>query len=218
MVLDVVPPSSKGGLSVPAHLVTARHMSNMHLPGFLCRAGAALARAFWCAALVLLCISCATTPQLNPERAFVIENVPFFPQDDYQCGPSSLATVLSFWGMKTDPGQVARDIYSRSARGTLTIDMARYAARGGLEAVQYSGGWEDLRARIESGYPMIVLVDFGFSFYQVNHFMVAVGVSDGSVIVNSGKDERLRMDKYAFLKAWARTKFWTLWIHQGSGK
>ncbi len=96
--------------------------------------------------------------------------------------------------------------------------MAHYAARSGLEAVQYFGGWEDLRAKIESGYPLIVLVDFGFSFYQVNHFMVTVGVSDRSVIVNSGKDERLRMDKDTFLKAWERTKFWTLWIYQGSRK
>ena len=109
------------------------------------------------------------------EHADIIRGLPFYPQEDYQCGPASLASVLNYWGGAVTPGDVAEDIYSRSARGTLNIDMALYAEARGLDASFYSGGLPDVKSKIEAGYPLIVLVDLGFSFYQVNHFMVVVG-------------------------------------------
>lgn len=165
----------------------------------------------WCrAAFAVILISCASLPAGNPDRAFVIEGVPFFPQDAYQCGPSSLAAVLTYWKVETTPDRIAEEIYSPSARGALTVDMVRYAAQSGLDVTQYSGGWEDLRTTVGAGYPLIVLVDFGFAFYQANHFMVVIGFSDDSVIVNSGRNERLVMERQEFLRAWQKTRFWTL--------
>jgi ABC-type bacteriocin/lantibiotic exporter with double-glycine peptidase domain len=146
------------------------------------------------------------------EHADIIRGLPFYPQEDYQCGPASLASVLNYWGGAVTPGDVAEDIYSRSARGTLNIDMALYAEARGLDASFYSGGLPDVKSKIEAGYPLIVLVDLGFSFYQVNHFMVVVGFRNDGVIVNSGKEERKFIPTGEFLKSWEKTKFWTLFI------
>ncbi len=141
-----------------------------------------------------------------------IEKIPFFPQEDYQCGPASLAMVLNYWGAYVTPDDIAREIFSESARGTLTIDMVLYAQGKGLSASQYKGGAEDLKKNIDSGYPVIVLVDYGFSIYQKNHFMVVKGYNEHGVIVNSGRN----MDKFIpekdFLKIWRRADFWTLLI------
>lgn len=156
--------------------------------------------------------SCSTVSvQLN-SKPILINNVPFHPQEDYQCGPASLAGVLNYWGISVTPEEIAKEIYSASAKGTLNIDMLIYANKKGIHALQYAGGWDDLKTKINNGYPMIVLVDYGFLLYQTNHFMVVVGYNDDGVIVNSGKTEHMFIDKEKFLKAWERTNFWTLLI------
>lgn len=145
-------------------------------------------------------------------HAVLIERVPFYPQEDYQCGPASLAAVMNFWNVDVAPEDIAREIYSPSARGTLDVDLVLYARSKGLVASRYSGGLEDLRGAITSGYPLIVLVDYGSSLYQVNHFMVVVGYRDEGIIVNSGRQEGGVMPLNDFLNSWERTRFWTLRI------
>ena len=72
-----------------------------------------------------------------------------------------------------------------------------------------------LKKLIDSGYPVIVLVDNGFALYQVNHFMVVIGFDEHGVIVNSGKDQGQRLSWRDFEKAWGKTHFWTLFITPG---
>lgn len=158
--------------------------------------------------------SCSTVSVQFNSEPILINKVPFYPQDDYQCGPASLAGVLNYLGVGVTPDDIAKDIYSSSARGTLNIDMVIYANKKGLYALQYIGSWDDLKAKINDGYPLIVLVDYGFSVYQANHFMVVVGYNDEGVIANSGKTEHMFIDKEKFLKAWKRTNYWTLLIKQ----
>jgi ABC-type bacteriocin/lantibiotic exporter with double-glycine peptidase domain len=146
------------------------------------------------------------------DQEYIIENVPFYPQETYQCGPVSLAGVLNYLGINITPDDIAEEIFSESARGTLNIDMVLYAQRKGLNAIQYKGSMEDLKKNVESGYPVIVLVDYGFSLYQVNHFMVVVGYNEHGVIVNSGKDKGKFISTEDFLKAWRKTNYWTLLI------
>lgn len=163
--------------------------------------------------IVLLLHSCATINEIPEARyTHMIENVPFYPQETYQCGPASLAGVLNYWGVNVNPDDIAKEIFSESAKGTLNIDMVLYAQRKGLDVTQYKGNMEDLKKNIESGYPVIVLVDYGFYLYQVNHFMVVVGYNEHGVTVNSGKDKNKFIPRESFIKTWERTKYWTLLI------
>ncbi|MDA8214347.1 MAG: C39 family peptidase [Nitrospiraceae bacterium] len=161
----------------------------------------------------ILCSCSTVSVQFNSEP-ILINKVPFYPQEDYQCGPASLAGVLNYRGVSVTPDDVAKDIYSESARGTLNIDMLLYVNKKGLYALQYAGNWDDIKKKINNKYPLIVLVDYGFSVYQADHFMVIVGYNDDGVVVNSGKTEHMFIDKEKFLKAWKRTNYWTLLIKQ----
>jgi len=145
---------------------------------------------------------------------FIIEKVPFFPQEDFQCGPSSLAGVLNYWGVSAAPEDIAHEIFSETARGTLTVDMVIYAQKKGLNATQYKSSLQDLKKNISSGYPVIVLVDYGISLYQVNHFMVVVGYDDRGFFVNSGKKTNKFLAEEDFLKSWEKTGYWTLLIRK----
>ncbi len=166
--------------------------------------------------IIFLLYSCAGVEHLpKNSQTHLIENVPFYPQTAYQCGPASLAGVLNFWGVNVTPDEIAQEIYSKSARGTLNIDMVLYAQKKGLDAVQYEGSMDDLRKNIDSRHPIIVLVDYGFFSIQANHFMVVIGYNEDGIIVNSGKDREKFISEKDFISSWKKTKYWTLLIKKG---
>jgi ABC-type bacteriocin/lantibiotic exporter with double-glycine peptidase domain len=160
----------------------------------------------------LLLTACATAGPRAHEGEKVIAGVPFYPQKDYQCGPASLAGVLNYLGLGTTPEKIAQDIFSKSAGGTLTIDMVLYAQEKGFFTMDYSGSIKDLREKIDAGFPVVVMVDNGFWVWQKNHFMVVVGYSDGGVVANSGGNERQFISNGRFQDIWRRTGFWSLLI------
>jgi ABC-type bacteriocin/lantibiotic exporter with double-glycine peptidase domain len=156
-------------------------------------------------------ISCAAAPTAGPP-ARVIEGVPFYAQEDYQCGPASLAGVMNFWGVDVTPEDIAGEIFSGRAKGTLNIDLALFARGRGLEARYFGGTLEDIRDSIDAGYPPIVLVDLGLWLYRKDHFMVVVGYSEGGLIVNSGREEHKFVPAEDFVRAWEKAGSWTLLV------
>jgi ABC-type bacteriocin/lantibiotic exporter with double-glycine peptidase domain len=158
-------------------------------------------------------VSCAgISPPDDTQVTRIIQNVPFHPQEEFQCGPASLAGVLNYWNVNVSPKEIASEIYSKSAKGTLNIDMVLYVEKTGLKARQYRGSFEDVKNKIDSGYPLIVLVDEGFLIYQKNHFMVVIGYGEEAILANSGREQGKFIPVREFLRSWGRTKFWTLWI------
>jgi predicted double-glycine peptidase len=164
--------------------------------------------------LTLLFLSfCAGTPRVEiSEGGQIIKNVPFYPQERYHCGPASLAGILNFWGVPVSPEEIAAEIYSRSAGGTFTLDMILYPGKRGLKSTQYEGSFEDVKKKIDAGYPLIVMIDEGFWIYKKNHFMIVLGYRENGVVVNSGKYQNKFMLLSDFLKSWKRTRYWTLLI------
>ncbi len=168
--------------------------------------------------LFLFFISCVTTQIPLPEEATLLHSVPFFRQDDFQCGPAAFATVVNYWYMKRETDKNLRleeiipEIYSASARGVLGIDLELYAKRLGFHALQYKGSIEDLKNNINRGIPLIMLVDYGISVYQRNHFIVATGYTKNDIIVNSGRKQNELIHNEDLNKIWKKTGFWTLII------
>jgi len=150
-------------------------------------------------------------PDVRPEIQ-LIDTVPFFPQEQYQCGPAALASVLNYRGLTLTPEEIAREIYSPSARGTLNFDMLLFAQKKGMQASQYSGTIEDLKKNIDLRNPVIVLVDNGFLAYRKDHYMVVVGYDGDHLIVHSGRDRFKPVPTAEFMKTWKKTKCWALLI------
>jgi ABC-type bacteriocin/lantibiotic exporter with double-glycine peptidase domain len=163
--------------------------------------------------IALFLPSCAAVQKIpESSRNHIIDHVPFYPGEADQCGPVSLAGVLNYQGVSVTPEEISRAVFSKSAGGTLNIDMMLYTRKKGLHAEQYKGSLDDIRKNINLGYPLIILVDYGFSFYQRNHFMVIVGYNEHGVIVNSGDTREQFVQEQDLLKIWKKTDFWTLLI------
>src|ERR1700682_5879059 len=62
--------------------------------------------------------------------------VPFLPQDEYQCGPSSLATVLSHAGVKITPEDLVSQVYLPGRRGSLQVEMLAAPRKYGIVSYQ----------------------------------------------------------------------------------
>ena len=170
--------------------------------------------------VIAVCMSsCSSVHGIHdPSANTIIKDVPSYSQESYQCGPASLAMVMNYLKVMVKPEEIADDIYSKSAHGTLNLDMVLYAQRKGLSALQYKGNLSDIHKNIGDGNPLIVLVDYGYSFYEANHFMVIVGYNEDGIIVNSGKRKDHFIPEKEFLKAWKKTNYWTLLIQRRDNK
>ncbi len=155
--------------------------------------------------------ACANVLIKPPSESRIIENIPFYAQSKNQCGPVSLAAVMNYHGVAVTPDEIAAEIFSKTAKGTLTLDMLIYASKKGLKVTQYSGSIEDIRTNINAGKPLIVLVDYGF-FYTQYHFMVVIGYSDSGVVVNSDVFQGQFIPIEKFIALWQKTNYWTLLI------
>ena len=147
-----------------------------------------------------------------PAGSGKVENVPFYSQLTYQCGPASLSGVLNFYGEEETPDKIARAIFRGNIRGTVTLDMVLYAREKGFSARWYSGSTHDIQCAVDGGVPLIVMVDLGFANLSKYHYMVVVGYEPEGVIVNSGKEREKLIRWGRFLSPWKRTKCWTLRI------
>jgi len=165
--------------------------------------------------LLSLCLSCAFSGRIGPD-AVIVRDVPFFSQEAHQCGPTALAIVMDYWyrragkGDWTTPEQIASDIYSPSARGVLGVDLEVFARMHGFEARQYEGSIGDLRQKVDEMVPLIILVDYGFSVYEANHFMVVTGYTKDGVVVDSGRKEHQVISEGELARIWKKTRYWTL--------
>lgn len=177
------------------------------------------------AILVLLSVAACTVPSSGGFQsagrqtdARLIDTVPFFPQEQYQCGPAAMASVLNYRGLAITPEEIAPEIYSKSARGTLNFDMIFFAQKKGFQARQYPGNIEDLKKNIDRLNPIIVLVDYGLLTYRKDHYMVVVGYDSDHIIVHSGRDRFKSIPIGDFLVPWKKTKFWALLVEKGEGR
>ena len=134
----------------------------------------------------------------------VIAGVPFLPQEDDTCGPSSLAMVLRFLGQNVDTSEIVRETRTEGLKGTLITDLAGAARRRGFAAEVVDLDLPRLRERIVAGVPVILLVDLGIWTWSRPHYLVAYGWTPEGVVAHSGR-ERGKVIPFSTLDAqWAK--------------
>jgi len=147
-------------------------------------------------------------------RGHYIEGVPFVKQTEYDCGPAALASVLSFRGKAVDLERITASAYLPGLRGTLPMDLERYARDEGLKTSSSSGSTATLKSAVRSNIPVICLLDLGFWFYRQPHFVTVIGFDDGNglFIMHDGGIPNRTMGYEDFEKKWARAGKWMIVI------
>jgi tetratricopeptide (TPR) repeat protein len=144
-----------------------------------------------------------------PERT-ELTSVPFFPQEEYQCGPAALATALASFGAKVTPEDLVSQVYIPDRKGSLQIEMLAAARRHGFVSYQLAPRFEDLLREVNAGTPVIVLQNLGIG--EAWHYAVAVGYDyeSGKLILRSGTTERQELPFTMHEMVWKRSGYWAM--------
>ena len=138
--------------------------------------------------------------------------VPFFPDDTDQCGPATLASLLTYWGIPSELPALKAEMYSPRLRGTLPIDFLLAAQARGLQTEGSSGTLERLKAELDAHHPVVVLLNLGWVVFPQGHYVVITGYDERQqgVYMHSGLARNLFVPYAGFLSNWEKTGRWML--------
>lgn len=138
--------------------------------------------------------------------------VPFYPDKTDQCGPATLAAILTFYGQTIEPKALREEMYTAKLHGTLPMDLLLTAKKHGLQTEMVRGDLETLKRELEAGRPVLAMLNLGFSTVPVSHYVVVTGLDPqrhGILAHSAGKANQFFSNK-KFLKAWEKADNWAL--------
>ncbi len=164
---------------------------------------------------VMLLGGCATRYPVLPAEWAQIQKVelaetPFFPQQTYQCGPASLASVLQQSGIRVTPDALSRQVYLPQRQGSLQLELIGASRRNGRIPYRLPPNLSAIASELRQGRPVLVLQNLGLRSLPVWHYAVVTGVDPASseLILHSGTKRSLRVDAQGFLRTWDLANRW----------
>lgn len=166
-------------------------------------------------AIVCLVCGCAADPFNAVTRTDIpatveLDSTPFFPQQEYQCGPAALATILVDSGVDVSPNELLSKVYLPQRRGSLQPELL--AASREYDRIPYviPPEFPALLAEVSRGRPVLVLQNLGIKLFPQWHYAVVVGFSRerSEVMLRSGIDKRRATGAGVFANTWRRGGNW----------
>ena len=153
----------------------------------------------------------AARPAGLPERAELAE-VPFFPQQEYQCGPAALAMVLANLHLDLAPEDLVNEVYLPARQGSLQVEMLAAPRRHGMLSYQLAPRLENLLREVAAGTPVVVLQDYGVWPFSLWHYAVVVGYDyeKAEALLRSGEKHRLRLPFAVLEYTRKESNYWSM--------
>ena len=168
--------------------------------------------------LILLLAGCSTSPKwpaaddstASLQTRTVLNDVPFYPQELYQCGPAALAMMLNSQGLNTNPDILRDLVYIPGREGSLQVEMVAGARSHNMLVYTLDGELESLLREVEAGNPVLVMQNLFYNWWPQWHFAVVMGFDPEkqTIILHTGTRERHETSVEVFANTWARSDNW----------
>lgn len=162
----------------------------------------------------LLLGGCASLPPAPVGEAVQLANVPAFAQDDLQCGPAALASVLSASGVATTPETLTPDLFIPARKGSLQVELAAQSRLRERVPLPLAREEQALLTALQQGQPVLVLLNLGVKSVPIWHYAALTGYDPArGYTLNDGKAEPSRVPRARFLRQWNYAERWALTLH-----
>ncbi|MEX0618996.1 MAG: PA2778 family cysteine peptidase [Pseudohongiellaceae bacterium] len=168
--------------------------------------------------LLLNLVACTTGTVTRLQNAELVEyqspalltDIPFFPQDAYQCGPAALATVLSASNQSTVPDELVDEVYVPARQGSLQIEMLASTRRHGRIPYLIDPDLASLMDEVRNGRPVLVLQNLGLGWFPRWHYAVVIGydLAGEELVLHSGLRRNYELNMNVFERTWNRSEHW----------
>jgi len=138
--------------------------------------------------------------------------VPFHVQDDFLCGPATLAMVFNAAGVKADVPGLTPQVYLPGREGSLQVEMLGATRRNGLVAYQIPPRVEGVLREVAAGTPVVVLLNLSIRMLPLWHYAVVIGydLAAGEVVLRSARRERVAYPIGLFEYLWQDSAHWAM--------
>lgn len=150
-------------------------------------------------------------PDGVPQRIEHAE-VPFFPQDEYQCGPAALATVLVNAGVNVTPEDLVKQVYLPARQGSLQAEMLATPRQYSRIGYKLEPRFDVLLREVAAGNPVVILQDIAPGPITKWHYAVVVGYDypAGELYLRSGEKKREAMPFTMLEYTWKPGSYWAM--------
>ncbi len=132
--------------------------------------------------------ACAPFQAPPPQAVFQqVAGVPFVPQQQNDdCGPAALASLLGHRGLQVDPAQISASVYDPRLGGSLLPDLENFARARGFATRSGRGDLNLVRQQVEEGHPVLLPIEAGFGPLARPHYLVVFGFSEAGFLAHAG--------------------------------
>lgn len=173
------------------------------------------------AASLLLTAGCSSARFKNQKQLFVqtatseknvLNNIPAFTQRGNNCGPSALASLLSFYGDPISPESLHDGLFIESLDGTLQKDLVATTRKLGFLAHESKMDLAKITSLIDFNQPTLVLFNLGLESIPIWHYAVVSGYDAESnrIQLLFGEDTPKWVKLRTFEKWWHGGGYWGL--------
>jgi len=150
-------------------------------------------------------------PKDLPTKAF-IKNVPFYPQQAFHCGPSTLAMAMNFYGKQLSADELAKDVFTPGRKGSFQSEMKAAVRKRGMIAYELTPELVYLLAEVSVGHPVIILQNRGVKYYPIWHYALVIGydLNRKQIYLHSGANKNYVVSMSVFEFTWKRSRRWAM--------
>ncbi|MBI4230456.1 MAG: hypothetical protein HY608_06440 [Planctomycetes bacterium] len=166
----------------------------------------------WAVLMVLAAAGCGGNGTVPVIGTVSVPGVPFFAQEEYQCGPAALASFLCARGVPVTDAELTGEMRSAGTAGSVTVQMVWAARRRGVPVEAGEGSLGKLEGVLAGGSPSVVLLAPPRGSGGGRHFALVTGLNgrEGMVTLHGPSEPDGQMPLATFEKRWTRAGRWML--------